>query len=655
MEPLDATETLMVLRDDDPRQGESAVRAVERLGGRVVHRYGPRVLIVDAPASTVSALTRALPLATIGHESLDASELNLDATGTFGLEAFAHRCSETFAEAKAARPFDGEPWDRPGNEPPIGIVERPPDPGQASPGRLMLGPNEPQAHLERLGHIIIVNGPKSDLRIASSRVKKINSETQTGLSWLASRSQRTRGGVSWVHHVTEVTLSVPADKNAPDREAVWFGPTMEKLGYAASWWGLSDYLDEQRRRDGTRWAYAAFFVRYPVSHFAYANIDGGKIVIQDNGYGGWGVDNLDRIFAHETGHIFSAPDEYPDSKCDCDGSWGALDQPNANCKRCAPGGGVKCIMSNNDWQMCDWTQWHLGFYWPPGLHINGHDKTSEAPAAVEFNDKPYVFWKGQKGTGIHFSSSSDGVSWAKSTEMDANETTKSGPATIRSGSLLYVFWKNDDKRDPNKIYFSHSADARSWSGGRAINPVAKTDHAPTAAVFGGYIWVLWTDDKDETMRVATAGEGGFSWTLNQGVSERDHTTSSPAAVKFGDRPYVFWKSREDDGDIRFSSMVLGGAWSDSRPVGTGGETSGGPAAVVYEDVLHLFWRGRDHNQIFHMSTTDAVTWSASERINEDDTNRSPAALVHDGKLYAFCKGEDSDRIFYSALLNDTRA
>ena len=36
---------------------------------------------------------------------------------------------------------------------------------------------------------------------------------------------------------------------------------------------------------------------------------------------GWGPNNIDRVFAHETCHIFNAPDEYAASGCDCGGAW----------------------------------------------------------------------------------------------------------------------------------------------------------------------------------------------------------------------------------------------------------------------------------------------------------------------------------------------
>ena len=64
-----------------------------------------------------------------------------------------------------------------------------------------------------------------------------------------------------------------------------------------------------RTRPATRWTYCAFFTKYPLAHFAYAFIGGPRLA---NGLRQrrLGPDNIDRVFAHETGHIFGAPDEY---------------------------------------------------------------------------------------------------------------------------------------------------------------------------------------------------------------------------------------------------------------------------------------------------------------------------------------------------------
>ena len=74
--------------------------------------------------------------------------------------------------------------------------------------------------------------------------------------------------------------------------------------------------------------------------------------------GGWGDANIDRVVAHESGHIFGAPDEYGD--CSVSANAGHLNIANSNCERLNPTS-VDCLMKNNKEAMCPVTPGHLGW------------------------------------------------------------------------------------------------------------------------------------------------------------------------------------------------------------------------------------------------------------------------------------------------------
>jgi hypothetical protein len=148
--------------------------------------------------------------------------------------------------------------------------------------------------------------------------------------------------------------------NFDQRETLWRDPAMASLGYGVGLAGVQQYIEDLRQNLHTQWAYCGFFTKYQLGWFAYASIGGPRIVM-DFANDGWGPDNIDRVFAHETGHIFGAPDEYAASGCNCVGQWGHFKQPNRNCQNCATGGGVTCIMRSNDFAMCPSTPAHLGW------------------------------------------------------------------------------------------------------------------------------------------------------------------------------------------------------------------------------------------------------------------------------------------------------
>jgi hypothetical protein len=140
-------------------------------------------------------------------------------------------------------------------------------------------------------------------------------------------------------------------------EALWRDAAMSQLGQPAGIGGVEAYAASLRDEYGTDTAYVAFFTRWPVTWFAYAGFP--RVVMHLNN-DGWGFDNIDSVFAHETGHIFGAPDEYS-SGCRCNRMAGRFFRAaNANCENCE-GDGVSCLMRGNDYGLCPQTPLHLGW------------------------------------------------------------------------------------------------------------------------------------------------------------------------------------------------------------------------------------------------------------------------------------------------------
>ena len=313
----------------------------------VLHDFGPQVRIYRSPEDQpvdVNALSRD------GRIPDD-----LTATEILGLEAFALRSSEQFAKAKSARPLDGELWNT--ND---AFAPDPPGDGHApagpTPNDIRSRSASPMTGQIGVG-LVMIDGPTPDVALDKAKRDKIFAEVQHGLSFLGTLPGP---GVTWSYDVQVVDIATPPDPTLTvfeDKEALWRDPALAILGYAPGMAGVESYLSDVRARLGVGVAYAAFFTRYPLGYYAYAAMSGRLVMQYENGL--WLPDNIDRVFAHETAHIFGAPDEY--SPCNCGGSWGASAGPNSNCEDCAPNGGVKCIMLANTKAMCDATRGHIGW------------------------------------------------------------------------------------------------------------------------------------------------------------------------------------------------------------------------------------------------------------------------------------------------------
>ena len=86
-----------------------------------------------------------------------------------------------------------------------------------------------------------------------------------------------------------------------------------------------------RRAANADGSFVVLFTKYPAPHGAYASGSWKRMVIRKDDLSS----DMDRVIAHETGHIFGAPDEYGSSGCSCTSEHGRFFQEvNGNCVNC---------------------------------------------------------------------------------------------------------------------------------------------------------------------------------------------------------------------------------------------------------------------------------------------------------------------------------
>ena len=363
----------------------AARQELEERGGHVTHKFTDTVIVAKLPddfdtASLKNASATRPP-------SLDSdSQLMADAWNAGQAELL---------EKKEPDATEGLSWDTPGYEAPGPVIEAI-DPATLSPDIFPKGLDEsPQApgwpymvNSIAVG-VVVVSGDGSGLNISNQEYVKIILEVQKGLDFYVS--SKPSANLTFVYDLHRITVNA-APCNTGDCtslgydvcEAPWRDPALEQMGYSPDWSGVNEYVADLITTKGTQWAYAAFVTKYPLCHFAYASLGGPRLVM--NYYNdGWGVDNIHRVFAHETGHIFSAPDEYKASNCACSGAYGNLAVPNYNCANC-PEAHVACLMDANTLELCDYSQWQIG--WNNRLLVNECVGTSGGTGGAYFEERP---------------------------------------------------------------------------------------------------------------------------------------------------------------------------------------------------------------------------------------------------------------------------
>lgn len=329
---------------------------IEFLEGRVTQQFTDSVFVANLPDSVdPGGLLESSP------ERPDI----LDPISELAADAWVQLQAKD-TEAEAFAPTEGLSWDTPGFSAPE-HPEDDPDASKGSSGPSAFAPPDelPQkstgttTSLYMIGSVavgvVIVSGTQSGLGFTTSEQQQVISEVQEGLNFLAGAEPR--ANIRFVYDIHHVTVSAsPGSINTYENaEAPWRNAALQQLGFSASRAGSLDYVADLRARRGTDWAYVAYFTKYPLHHFAYAVTE--KVCMEfanDN----WGPSLINRVFAHESCHIFGAADEY--GSCSCGGSHGYLGVANNNCNQC-PGTQVACLMDGNTLVLCQWSRGQIGW------------------------------------------------------------------------------------------------------------------------------------------------------------------------------------------------------------------------------------------------------------------------------------------------------
>lgn len=359
---------------------QAATQEIVSLGGRVTQQFTDVVLTAQLPDSVnLQALQHST---TTPPSSLDPiSQLAVDAWQ--GLQARSRAVA-------TPSPTQGLSWDTPGYTPPqyihtepdailpvMLIDEQPEESTGTATSRYMVG--------SIAVGVMIVSGTQADLVFSSDEQRQIIQEVQEGLNFLANAEPR--ANITFVYDIQLVTVSAAPGSTADyeSAEAPWRNAALAQLGFPASRAGSVHYVQNLRSSRRTDWAYVGYFTKYPLHHFAYAVAE--KVTMH-YGNDGWGSDQINRVFAHETCHIFGAADEY--GNCACGGSHGELGFPNNNCVKCT-GTHVPCLMEANVLDLCQWSRGQIGWderLFPSSIRLaqamwlHGHSMEIEVPDAL---------------------------------------------------------------------------------------------------------------------------------------------------------------------------------------------------------------------------------------------------------------------------------
>jgi hypothetical protein len=303
-----------------------------------------------------------------------------------------------------------------------------------------------------------------------SAEQDIFDEAVAGLSWWSDQADQHAD--CWVTFLVQAHFATQDTRLLQAREPVLHdsatfaavvSSVLKNFGYGVGTHlsRATAYNTAQRLANNTDWAYSAFITANPTGAnsftdgFAAWSFLGGPYTALLQRSFTW---QFRRVFAHETGHIFRACDEYHvEGYGGCNGCYecGTTGVDNGNCEKCN-GNSVGCMMKQNTWNLCSYTPGQLGWWRSPCI-------AGDLPAPMVDTLTPNGLWQAQSDT----------------IELQGDYFNVGTSADLGAGVLV----QNVDYVSPQLVRLTATVDAESEPGTRdviVVGPDGATTILPQA-------------------------------------------------------------------------------------------------------------------------------------------------------------------------------
>lgn len=364
-----ANNTALILLEGDIHSMNEVIDFIEENNGKVMHVFPPQILIARISPELEEELLKKENVLEVHFNAVNAEEKKELISPNFeiALNAWNNRFNKSESISSSAPPVIlGDALIAPkekliepvkgneintvnelGNFPPFGFYET---------SEFLIGSTAVGIVLPESNGLI----DNDDENWTSQEESNVLSEIMDGLEWYIDKEPD--AGISWIY---DINLAVPTGyepiKHPISEEGLWINELMNELGQGDGnpvtyFPDVYNYVNSLRDSYGTDWGFAVFVAdssndgdgKFADGAFAYAYMEGPfTVMTYDNA--NYGIDDMDSVLAHETGHIFGAADQYKgawqcDEASDCNVTWGFLGIENQNCQNLACSSNVDSIM-----------------------------------------------------------------------------------------------------------------------------------------------------------------------------------------------------------------------------------------------------------------------------------------------------------------------
>lgn len=238
------------------------------------------------------------------------------------------------------------------------------------------------------------------------------------------------------------------------------------------------------------------------------------------------------------------------------------------------------------------------------------------PALCTFRGEIHCLYQQTGNNDLTHVRSPNGLYWDQphqavvpNTKTGGKIATSAGPCCVVYRNRLHVFFR-EERGDG--IHHVHSLDGTTWSAPTFIG--ARTRSHLSVAALGDSLMLAYVNfEGDGIMYSQLQGDKLDKWShANTG-----HTTSAsrPGIVAFNGRYHLFYRDGNGNGVMHIWYAGSDG-WKGANPFHVlNTQTSSSPVATAYDGKLHLFYRDDSGNAIYHAFSGDGEKFEYATPFN----------------------------------------
>jgi hypothetical protein len=243
-----------------------------------------------------------------------------------------------------------------------------------------------------------------------------------------------------------------------------------------------------------------------------------------------------------------------------------------------------------------------GVSWGADTRLTNNTAESQYPSVTVSGSIVNVVWEDYRDGNyeIYFKrSTDDGINWGADTRLTNNTAYSEYPSVAVSGSVVHVVWQ-DTRDGNNEIYYKRSTDAGiSWGADTRLTNNPAGSVYPSVAVSGSIVHVVWNDTRDGNYEIyyKRSTDGGVSWGAEIRLTNNIFFSEAPSVAVSGPIVHVVWFDNRDGIDQIYykRSTDAGISWGEDTRL-TNNTGSDYPSISVSGSVVHVVWQDyRDGN------------------------------------------------------------